>query len=66
MIGDGSYYKLGSYVPFAYDSCGNIIFLSLNDKDFGCVFIFEFNFDEVDAVKVSDSFSEFIKKLYRQ
>ena len=65
-IGDGGYYKLGSYVPFAYDDGGHTIFLSLNDEDYGCVFIFEFDFDEIEAVKISDSFSEFIKKLYRQ
>lgn len=63
-IGYDGYYKLGSYVPFAYDDGGHTIFLSLNDEDFGCVFIFDF--DGGDMAKVSDSFSEFIKNLYRQ
>ena len=52
-----------SYVPFAYDSFGNTIFLSLRDSDYGSVYWF--TFQGPDIVLIASSFDEFRTRLYQ-
>jgi hypothetical protein len=58
----GSWAKY-SYVPFAYDAGGNIVFLSLRDTDYGSVYIYAP--DGGNIKKVSPSFEEFRTRLYQ-
>jgi hypothetical protein len=43
--------------PFAYDAGGNILFLSLRDSDYDC--IYWYRQDALDIYKTSSSFEEF-------
>jgi hypothetical protein len=53
-----------SYVPFAYDAGANILFLSLRDSDYGCIYICAL--DGSGSIKrVAASFEEFREGLYR-
>jgi len=52
-----------SYIPFAFDPGGNTIFLSLNDNDYGHVYIYAP--DGSYLKRISLSFEEFRARLYR-
>jgi hypothetical protein len=56
------YWAKFSYIPFAYDAGGNIIFLSLNDTDYGNVYIYAP--DGGNIKRVSSSFEDFRMRLY--
>jgi SMI1/KNR4 family protein SUKH-1 len=58
----GSWAKF-SYVPFAYDEGGNTIFLSLRDTDYGSVYIYAFDGNNIK--RISPSFEEFRARLYQ-
>jgi hypothetical protein len=51
-----------SYVPFAYDAGSNIVFISLRDNDYGCVYIYAP--DGGNIFFVASSFEEFRERLY--
>lgn len=58
-----------SYVPFAYDAGGNIIFLSLRDSDYGSVYwtdtLSHGGPGGGSIYMISPSFEEFLTELYR-
>lgn len=58
----GSWAKF-SYVPFAHDEGGNTIFLSLRDTDYGSVYIYAFDGNNIK--RISPSFEEFRTRLYQ-
>ncbi|MBF7142711.1 MULTISPECIES: SMI1/KNR4 family protein [Pseudomonas] len=51
----------GWFVPFAYDSGGNSIFISLRKIDYGFVYIYAQDGDNL--LKISESFDDFLVKL---
>ena len=51
----------GWFVPFAYDSGGNSIFISLREIDYGSVYIYAQDGDNL--FKISESFGDFLIKL---
>ena len=54
----------GDLVPFAYDNGGNTVFLSLIEPTLGNVFVYAM--DGNNLFKVSDTFSDFLKRLYKK
>jgi hypothetical protein len=63
-IEDGLIWNYGEMVPFAYDNGGNTVFLSLKNPTEGCVFVHVM--DGNNLYKISETFSEFLEKLYSQ
>ena len=58
----GSWDKF-SYIPFAYDAGGSIIFLSLRGTDYDSIYIYAS--DGGNIKRVSPSFEEFRTRLYQ-
>lgn len=58
----GSWQKL-SFVPFAYDAGAHPIFLSLRDRDYGAIYIYDPNGGAIK--RIADSFDAFRSRLYR-
>ncbi len=59
---EGIHFEKWSYVPFAHDEGGNIIFLSLTDDSYDKIFIF--SMDGSNIAELDYNFSSFIDKLY--
>lgn len=56
-------WEYNSFVPFAYDFGGNIIFISLRDNDFGEVYLHAS--DGSNIFHIDSHFSSFLKRLYK-
>lgn len=61
--GNGGWKKF-TFIPFSYDNGGNPIFVSLRESDYGCVYIYAPDGDNL--FKISNSFEEFISRLYKK
>lgn len=55
-------WKKFDFIPFAYDSGGNVIFMSLMDDDFGSIYLYAQ--DGENIFMISPSFEIFRSKLY--
>jgi len=51
------------FIPFAYDSGDNIVFLSLREQDYESVYIFDMNVGTI--AMVAPSFETFLSKLFK-
>ncbi|EPN30452.1 hypothetical protein A244_38575 [Pseudomonas syringae pv. actinidiae ICMP 18807] len=51
------------FLPFAYDSGGNPIFLSLREEDYGHIYLYAP--DGKNIFSISDDFEDFLKRLYQ-
>ncbi len=51
------------FIPFAYDSGGNTIFISLRENDYGQIYIYAQ--DGNNIFNIMPSFEAFIQKLYK-
>lgn len=56
-------WKKAEFVPFAYDSGGNPVFVSLREEDYESVYLYAM--DGSNIFKVSTSFNEFLNRLYK-
>ncbi|EOI3548364.1 SMI1/KNR4 family protein [Cronobacter dublinensis] len=53
-----------AFVPFAYDNGGNVVFMSLKQRDYGCIYLYAQGGD--DLFEVADSFDDFLDTLYKR